>query len=105
MNKWCAAGVELLASQPLEKYGTIEHAEAGINDIEVFLRTSNDIERLETYLQELTAPESRALILQVKNIYFSIKSVYLTVSLVHLMPTALRTVKKNLDFSYYMIFI
>ncbi|XP_065576219.1 guanine nucleotide exchange factor DBS-like isoform X3 [Artemia franciscana] len=65
VNKWCAAGVELLASQPLEKYGTIEHAEAGINDIEVFLRTSNDIERLETYLQELTAPESRALILQV----------------------------------------
>ncbi|XP_065166036.1 guanine nucleotide exchange factor DBS-like isoform X2 [Atheta coriaria] len=63
-NEWCAKGVELLASQSIEKCSSsVEHAEKSLIEIQLFIATvDKDFKRI---FEESITPETKALVTQV----------------------------------------
>lgn len=74
-NKWCARGVELLASQRIEKCSTsAEYAEQSLREVQQFIMSasefcnaSNNPREFRNVFQESTTPETKALVTQVLN--------------------------------------
>ncbi|XP_039286746.1 guanine nucleotide exchange factor DBS [Nilaparvata lugens] len=70
-NKWCARGVELLASQHIEKCScSAELAEAALADIQAFVASAAQFKlssprEFHTLFQESITPETKALVTQV----------------------------------------
>lgn len=42
-NKWCSNGVDLLASQQIDKFQTAQGAQSALQEIEKFLKTSREL--------------------------------------------------------------
>lgn len=68
-NEWCAKGVELLASQSIEKCSSsVEHAEKSLIEIQLFIATvDKDFKRI---FEESITPETKALVTQVIKFLF-----------------------------------
>ncbi|KAB7494154.1 hypothetical protein Anas_04803, partial [Armadillidium nasatum] len=69
-NRWCARGVELLASQQIERYQTPEVAEESLKELEEFLSSSSEFNsgtarEMKTIFEDVTSPETKALVHQV----------------------------------------
>ncbi|XP_067143192.1 guanine nucleotide exchange factor DBS-like isoform X3 [Centruroides vittatus] len=69
-NKWCGKGVDLLASQQIEKYSSSSAAEIALQEVEEFLDSSNEFHlnsprEFHALFQNTITPESRALVQQV----------------------------------------
>lgn len=73
-NKWCAKGVELLASQRIEKCSvSAEHAEQSLQEIQQFITSANDFcvsspREFRNVFQDSTTPETKALVTQVSRV-------------------------------------
>lgn len=71
-NAWCARGIELLASQRIEKCsGSSEIAEQSLSEIQQFLASASEFRvssprEFRNVFQESTTPETKALVTQVK---------------------------------------
>lgn len=70
-NRWCAQGVELLASQPLEKSATAAFAEETLKELETFLAAGAELgagnaKDLRSSFKDVIVPETRALVQQVR---------------------------------------
>lgn len=85
-NQWCANGVELLASQRIEKCSvSAELAEQSLHEIQAFIASASDFKlsspsEFKKIFLESTTPETKALVSQVsisfifilnKIVYFS----------------------------------
>lgn len=70
-NVWCARGIELLASQRIEKCsGSAEIAEQSLDEIQQFLSSATEFRvssprEFRNVFQESTTPETKALVTQV----------------------------------------
>ena len=70
-NKWCACGVELLASQQVEKCSiSMDLAEQRLQEIQQFLLSASEFSgangtESRKAFEESTTPETRALVTQV----------------------------------------
>ncbi len=67
-NRWCAEGVDLLASQQLEKCSSPEFALRALTDIEDFLASAKeyrDPNQVRALFQDVLTPETKSLIHQV----------------------------------------
>ncbi|XP_037046122.1 guanine nucleotide exchange factor DBS isoform X3 [Bradysia coprophila] len=70
-NSWCARGIELLASQRIEKCsGSADIAEQSLAEIQQFLATASEFRvssprEFRNVFQESTTPETKALVTQV----------------------------------------
>lgn len=67
-NRWCSEGVDLLASQQLEKYSSAEAAVQALADIEDFLTSATEFRnpnQLRALFDDLATPETKSLISQV----------------------------------------
>lgn len=72
-NSWCARGIELLASQRIEKCSiSPEHAEESLQEIQQFVLSASEFcvtsspSELRDVFQESATPETKALVSQVK---------------------------------------
>lgn len=82
-NRWCSQGVDLLASQQLEKCSSPEFAAQALADIEDFFTSASefrDPKQFRNMFQDIITPETKSLINQVK--------IYCTLSLVILYVTS-----------------
>lgn len=69
-NRWCSQGVDLLASQQLEKCSSPEFAAQALADIEQFLASATefrDPKEFRNMFQDIVTPETKSLINQVSN--------------------------------------
>ncbi|KZS15196.1 putative Guanine nucleotide exchange factor DBS [Daphnia magna] len=67
-NRWCSQGVDLLASQQLEKCSSPEFAAHALADIEEFLTSASefrDPKQFRNMFQDIITPETKSLINQV----------------------------------------
>lgn len=67
-NRWCSQGVDLLASQQLEKCSSPEFAAQALADIEQFLASATefrDPKEFRNLFQDIVTPETKSLINQV----------------------------------------
>ena len=69
-NRWCSEGVELLASQQLEKCSSADFSMQVLGEIENFLCSAphlraNDCNEFASLFQDLITPETKTLIHQV----------------------------------------
>lgn len=70
---WCAKGVELLASQRIEKCSvSAEIAEQSLQEIQQFISSASEFKlssprEFKNIFQESTTPETKALVTQVNN--------------------------------------
>ncbi|CAH0562294.1 unnamed protein product [Brassicogethes aeneus] len=69
-NKWCAIGIDLLASQKIEKCAnSTELAEKYLHEIQEFIKTSNEFtnnpDELKNIFQDSITSETKALVTQV----------------------------------------
>ncbi|XP_076045191.1 guanine nucleotide exchange factor DBS-like isoform X5 [Oratosquilla oratoria] len=69
-NQWCAEGVDLLASQQIERCQAPEFAEEALRELEVFLSSSDPNQlgsprELRTMFEDFITPETKALVQQV----------------------------------------
>lgn len=76
-NKWCARGIELLATQRIEKCsGSAEIAEQSLQEIQEYLATAAEFKlsspkEFKNNIQESTTLETKALVSQVSGFVFS----------------------------------
>ena len=68
MSKWCNAGVDILASQPLERFQSADGAEKALKEIDEFLKKPQGVNLGKLNRMEKTAKElgDEALLEQVK---------------------------------------
>lgn len=78
-NKWCAKGVDLLASQRIERCSmSSEYAEESLQEIQDFIESASEFcvsspREFRNVFQESTTPETKALVSQVWKLFiFSI---------------------------------
>lgn len=71
-NSWCARGIELLASQRIEKCSmSPEYAEESLQEIQKFVLSANEFcltsspREFRDVFQESTTPETKAFVTQV----------------------------------------
>lgn len=68
-NRWCSQGVDLLASQQLEKCSSPEFAAQALADIEDFFTSASefrDPKQFRNMFQDIITPETKSLINQVQ---------------------------------------
>lgn len=75
-NKWCTEGVELLASQQIERCQAPEFAEEALRELDEFLASSEysrlgTTRELRTMFEDVITPETKGLVQQVRR-FFSI---------------------------------
>ena len=63
-NKWCTRGVDLLASQQIEKCHTLEGAERALTEVEDFIDTAkelkmNDPKEFRILFDSLITPDTK----------------------------------------------
>lgn len=75
-NKWCAKGVELLASQRIEKCSvSAEYAEQSLQEIQQFIASASEFcvstspREFRNVFEDSTTPETKALVSQVSVIF------------------------------------
>lgn len=71
-NRWCSQGIDLLASQQLEKCSSPEFAAQSLGDIEHFLASAADFrdpKEFRNLFKDIITPETKSLINQVQFIY------------------------------------
>lgn len=74
-NKWCAKGVELLASQRIEKCSvSAEYADQSLQEVQQFILSASDFcvsnsspREFRNVFQESVTPETKALVTQVRS--------------------------------------
>ncbi|CAL1542994.1 unnamed protein product, partial [Lymnaea stagnalis] len=69
-NKWCTNGVDLLASQPIDKLQTSQGAQSALQEIERFLRTSRELKlnnpkEFRQLFESMMTAETRATVQQI----------------------------------------
>ncbi|XP_076323895.1 guanine nucleotide exchange factor DBS isoform X2 [Tachypleus tridentatus] len=69
-NKWCTRGVDLLASQQIEKCSSPEYAELALEELETFLKSSNEFRlnnprEFHNIFKHMITPETKSLVQQV----------------------------------------
>lgn len=72
-NRWCSQGIDLLASQQLEKCTSPELAAQSLADIEQFLASAADFrdpKEFRNLFKDIVTPDTKSLINQVKPIRF-----------------------------------
>lgn len=57
MTKWCNAGVDILASQPLDRFQSAEGAEKALKEIDEFLKKPQGVNLAKLNRMEKTAKE------------------------------------------------
>ena len=69
MGKWCNSGVDLLASQPVDRFQSSEGAEKALKEIDNFLKTPQGINLRKLNKMEQMAKdcENKYLMYKVKN--------------------------------------
>lgn len=83
-NKWCARGVELLASQRIEKCSmSAEYAEQSLHEVQQFILSASDFcvsspREFRNVFQDSTTPETKALVSQVIIIVFQYRIIIWT---------------------------
>lgn len=73
-NKWCTEGVELLASQQIERCQAPEFAEEALRELDEFLASSEysrlgTSRELRTMFEDVITPETKGLVQQVRRFY------------------------------------
>lgn len=76
-NSWCARGIELLASQRIEKCSiSLEYAEESLKELQQFVLSASEFcvtsspRELRDVFQESATPETKALVSQVSKVTF-----------------------------------
>ncbi|XP_067669146.1 guanine nucleotide exchange factor DBS-like isoform X1 [Haliotis asinina] len=69
-NRWCTKGVDLLASQPIDRCQNQQGAEQALQDVESFLATSRELKlnnprEFRQLFESMMTPETRAVVQQV----------------------------------------
>lgn len=73
-NKWCTEGVELLASQQIERCQAPEFAEEALRELDEFLASSDysrlgTTRELRTMFEDVITPETKGLVQQVRRFF------------------------------------